>query len=67
MTVQPGPLGSTGQCHTMPVRPDRQLFRERLWTPPGRDRRQLRNARLKVLGSAILLVILVAGAVGLLI
>jgi len=47
----------------MPVAPDRRLLRERLWTPPGRTPRQLRNARVKVLGSAVLLIGLVVAAV----
>lgn len=50
----------------MPVRPDPRLLHDRLWSPPGRDRRQLRNARVKVLGSAILLAVIVAAAIGLL-
>jgi len=51
----------------MPVRPDRRLLRQRLWTLPGRTPRQLRNARVKVLGSAILLAVLVLAAFGLLV
>lgn len=27
---------------------------ERLWTPPGRTRRELRNARVKVVGSVLI-------------
>jgi len=51
----------------MPVRPDRRLLRQRLCTPPGRTPRQLRSARVKVLGSAILLAVLVLAAFGLLV
>ncbi|MDP9385057.1 MAG: hypothetical protein M3P50_07475 [Actinomycetota bacterium] len=51
----------------MPARPVQRLFRERLWTPPGRSPRQLRNARVKVIGSAILLALVVVAAIGLLV
>ncbi len=56
-----------GNWSAMPVQPARRLLRERLWTPSGRTPRQLRNARVKVLGSAILLAVLVVAAVGLLV
>jgi len=56
-----------GHWRTMPVRPDRRLLRQRLWTPPGRTPRQLRSACVKVLGSAILLAVLVLAAFGLLV
>lgn len=66
MTLTDVPRADVGQWPTMPVGPDRQRRRERLWTPPGRNPRQLRNARVKLLGSVILLAVLVVAAVGLL-